>query len=133
MTPRELDEFCEEYFRAWRVLRSGTRDERLALEHRVGPSELLVSLLDDESRLDWAWTITLALIERAPDDKALAFVGAGPLEDLIRRYPSSMADRIVTEARRNSRVRLALKAVWGLDRIPDQLASRLLELTSEPE
>ena len=34
------------------------------------------------------WEITLALIEKAPSKKALAYVAAGPLEDLMSYHGS---------------------------------------------
>jgi hypothetical protein len=134
MDPSDLDAFCTDFFNTWEVLRSGTRPERVALERQTHASSAQFdALLDDDARLDTAWTIVLALVERAPDEEALSFVAAGPLEDLIRQYPASMADRVVAEARRNPRFRLALKGIWGLDTIPGPVGDRLTEVANESD
>src|SRR5689334_11966490 len=128
MDSKELDAFCTNYFRAWEAIRSGKRLDRLALEHQAdAPAARFDTLLDDDASLDWAWELVLALVKRAPDDEALSFVAAGPLEDLIRKYPASIGDRVIAEARQNARFRLALKGVWGLDGIPGPVGDRLTE------
>jgi hypothetical protein len=58
------------------------------------------------------WDITLALIEHAPSKKALAYVAAGPLEDLMHYHGNLLIDRIEQESRRSVRFRHALTGVW---------------------
>jgi hypothetical protein len=129
MTPEELDQFAAGYFRDWTVQRSGSRAERVVLEHQRGrPSDILIGLLDDPTTVDRAWTIVVALIDRAPDDETLAFVAAGPLEDLIRRHSQQFGERIFDQARRDRRWRQALGGVWGWEDVAEPLRGRLLEL-----
>jgi hypothetical protein len=129
MTPAELEALVEGYFRDWTVLRSGSRAERLALERDANrPWDTLAQLLTGPSEVDQAWPLILALIEQAPSDEALAYVAAGPLEDLIHAHGAEFGDRIVDQARRDPRLRQALGGVWGWERVPEPLRGRLLEL-----
>lgn len=63
-----------------------------------------------------AWEITRILVNEAPSDEALAYVAAGPLEELLHRHGSVLIDRIEEESQENARLQLALSGVWGLDR-----------------
>ena len=40
------------------------------------------------------WALTLELVVAAPDDRILADVAAGPLEDLLKREPERFIDRV---------------------------------------
>jgi hypothetical protein len=129
MTPEELDDFAARYFHDWAVLRSGSRDERVALEQeRERPSDILIGLMDDPTTLDEAWAIVVDLVDQAPDDEALAFVAAGPLEELIRRHSQQCGDQILDQARRDRRFRQALGGVWGWEDVAEPLRRRLQEL-----
>ena len=102
MTPAELDSFTARYFADWAALQ-GTQAERLALEDDpiTRPSCVLDEMVARRSQnSEEAWPLVLALIERAPDEAALAFVAAGPLEDLVRDHARRFADRLVEHARR---------------------------------
>jgi hypothetical protein len=63
-----------------------------------------------------AWEVTRILVETAPSDEALAYVAAGPLEELLNKHGPVLIDRIEEESRENARLQLALSGVWGLDR-----------------
>jgi hypothetical protein len=69
----------------------------------------------------------LALVELAPDDAALAYVAAGPLEDLVREHLERFADRLVEQARRDPRFRDALKGVWGWENVDPGIRRRLFD------
>ena len=74
----------------------------------------------DPNRL---WAITLRLIEQAPDDAALSYVAAGPLEDLLAAHGPSFIERVEAAAREHPRVMRALSGVWGQTRFtPDTYA-----------
>jgi len=73
------------------------------------------------------WTLTLALIEAAPDDRVLANVAAGPLEDLLKRSSEVLIDRVEVQARRDPKFRRCLTGVWGL---PPSVQARLVKYTS---
>ena len=63
-----------------------------------------------------AWEVTRILVNTAPSDEALAYVAAGPLEELLHKHGPVLIDRIEEESRENARLQLALSGVWGLDR-----------------
>lgn len=67
------------------------------------------------------WRITLRLIEQAPDDAALAYVAAGPLEDILALHGPEFIERVEALARRDSRFLLALASVWGQVRIRSEI------------
>ena len=64
---------------------------------------------------DKGWRITSLLINKALSDEALAYVAAGPLEDLLKKQGAAVIDRIEEESRKNDRLRLALSGVWGIN------------------
>ena len=63
-----------------------------------------------------AWEVTRVLVNTAPSNEALAYVAAGPLEELLHRHGSVLIDPIEEESKGNARLQLALSGVWGLDR-----------------
>lgn len=130
MTGSEMDDLVRRYFEEYRVLFvSGTRPERLALrdaEDRA--SDALHDMLHISKEAETAWPFILALVDSAPSDEALAFVAAGPLEDLIQMYGDDFADRMVERARRDARFRSALRDVWGWERVSEPLRNRVFEL-----
>jgi hypothetical protein len=71
--------------------------------------------LDDliRSSPEEAWTATLELIDLAADDRVLANVAAGPLEDLLTRS-ARFIDRAELRARADPKFRRCLTGVWGL-------------------
>lgn len=73
------------------------------------------------------WTVILELIEAAPDDQVLANVAAGPLEDLLVRWPDQFLDRTEVQARRDAKFRRCLTGVWGLSA---PVRERLTQYTS---
>jgi hypothetical protein len=54
------------------------------------------------------------LINPASSDKALAFIAAGPLEDLLKKHGPVVIDCIENESEENARLQLALSGVWDL-------------------
>jgi hypothetical protein len=95
-----------------------------------GASSYLDDLLLDGGRegAEQAWPIILLLIERAPDDETMAFVAAGPLEDLAYRHGRQFADRLVAQTRRDPRFRQAIRGIWGWQGIPEPWRGELLRL-----
>ena len=53
--------------------------------------------------------LLVALAEAAPDDLALATLGAGPIEDLITSHAEEFVDELDDAARRSSPFRTALR------------------------
>jgi hypothetical protein len=64
-----------------------------------------------EDGLDAAWPFVLALVEKG-DDGALGALGAGILEDMVRRDGPLIIDRIEAEAAVSPRFRFCLSHVW---------------------
>ena len=73
--------------------------------------EVLEICFSDPER---AWPLTLTLIAKASNPKALSYIAAGPLEDLLKNHGSAVIDRVEIAARRDPKFRLALCDVWGL-------------------
>jgi len=62
-----------------------------------------------------AWKIILGLLERASSKLALRHVAAGPLEDLTRRHGEKYVERLVEEAKHNTRLQYALGHIYLRD------------------
>ena len=73
------------------------------------------------------WSVILELIVAAPDDRILANVAAGPLEDLLRREPERFVDRVELEAGRDPKFCRCLTGVWGL---PASITDRVTKYTA---
>jgi hypothetical protein len=80
--------------------------------------------LDDPRSL---WPFILDVASQTSDHDALEMLGAGPLEDLIRRLGVEYFDRIEEQYRRSPTFREALSKVWisADDKTLVQLYSRL--------
>jgi hypothetical protein len=110
------------YWKHYR-LSTGSRQERL-----------------DADKWAWAWDdveeavmepsantfeMLMALVESAPDDDALAYVGAGPLEDLINSHGVQFAGQIEESARRVPKFRTALAHVQLSSNVSASVRERL--------
>ena len=103
--------------------------------HRDDSSEWAEDEMRDVIHADpeIAWEVVKELVARAPDDSILAFVAAGPLENLICAHPDTVIDRVERRAAENARFRKALRAVWGWNRMPGAIRDRLdAAVASEP-
>jgi hypothetical protein len=58
------------------------------------------------------WEITLLLLKKTESDEALAYVAAGPLEDLVDGYGNAAFDIIERACDSDYRLQLALSGVW---------------------
>jgi hypothetical protein len=74
------------------------------------------------------WQAILALLHHATTEKALVDIGCGPLEDLLRTYPSQFVGPVEELANADPRFRLSLACVWlRLEDVPESLARRYWE------
>jgi len=64
------------------------------------------------------------LAKRAPDELALAYLGAGPVENYLAR-PDADIDAIDRTARRDPSFRTALRCAWFESRLSKPHAERL--------
>jgi hypothetical protein len=129
----DRDAFVEDYFAQYHAFFHGSPEERLAMEHLESDQDRSqqldhMILWGSQADTEHAWPILLALIERAPDEEALAFVAAGPLEDLIRNRHTRFGDRILDQARRDARFRDAVRCVWGWEELPEPFGGELRSL-----
>lgn len=70
-------------------------------------------LVDQEPQV--GWVIICLLVEKARSDEVLAYVAAGPLEEILRRHGPAIISLAEEECHKNSRFPLALSGVWGID------------------
>src|SRR5262249_16103690 len=70
-----------------------------------------------------AYQIICEIIRRISpeDDDTLAYVAAGPLEDLLARHPRTFIERIENLAHNDAHFRRAVSGVWGWSRIPSDV------------
>ena len=68
-----------------------------------------------------------SLVDAAPTDVALDFVGAGPLEDLLshNRHGLTFVDEVERRARRDPRFRSAVTGLWLSKDVPESVRTRL--------
>jgi hypothetical protein len=59
-----------------------------------------------------AWPLVCTLVDVATNDEELAFVAAGPIEDLLRTHGPEMIERVEAQATASPRFRRALSGVW---------------------
>ena len=73
--------------------------------------EIVEMTSTDPERL---WLLMLEMIRRTTDEETLAYIAAGPLEDLLKDHGNEFIERIENLARSDQRFRSALAGVWGL-------------------
>jgi hypothetical protein len=78
-----------------------------------------------------AWVVVQELVRRAARDEVLAYIAAGPLEDLLCNHPHLFIDRVEALAVQDAHFRRALSGVWGWERMPDDVLARLEALFSD--
>jgi len=71
-----------------------------------------------------AWEVILGVLARAPSDRALGNLAAGPLEDLLARHGPSIIERVEREARRSPAFANLLGGVWQ-NTMPDDIWARV--------
>jgi hypothetical protein len=78
----------------------------------------------EEQGLETVWPVLLALVEKA-NDGALGSIGAGILEDVLRRDGAVAIDRVEAEAALDGRFRFCLSHVWR-GKMPSTLWDRVV-------
>ena len=78
------------------------------------------------SKPEEAIEMLTVVADAAPDDAALAYLGAGPVENLLCYYQSPVViDRVDEAARRNVNFRKALRCAWFDDHVAPAVVERL--------
>jgi hypothetical protein len=122
----DIDTLVADYFEAFRRMTSPIRADRLPAHDGDPLGDWLMSNLVGRGRApEEAWDVVAALVDRAPDDDTLAYVIAGPLDDLVRKHGLQFEDRLVDRARRDRKFRFAMTSLSVLDDVPPALAARL--------
>lgn len=89
----------------------GSRPERENADTLFWASECLHTLT--EQAPESAFDVIMRAFEMAGDDETVAFLAAGPMEDLIGRNGELVIRRIEEEAWRDSEFRKLLQGVWS--------------------
>jgi hypothetical protein len=72
-----------------------------------------------------AWLLIVRLVELSNDDRMLATVAAGPLEDLLGSHPYEFIDRLERQSRTDAKFRRCVSGVWGWSSIPEDVQLRM--------
>ena len=74
-----------------------------------------------EQRWDDLWQFSLEAIARTPnqDVSTLAFIAAGPVEDLIRYAAPAIEERVVDQIKTDPKFRRVLTGVWARRERPE--------------
>jgi hypothetical protein len=110
-------------------LSRGNRADRLASEEWFWAWEEVDEAMTREPAA--AVALVAALVDAAPTLDDCAYIGAGPLEDLLNYQAEAVVDAVDDESRRNERFRRALAAVYIGDGIRGDIARRLRRFFNE--
>lgn len=133
----ELGEVVEAYWEYYGQFSDGaSRPERLAADEFSWASDAVdLSLMSDEIAERQVGVdrvrLLMALADRAPDQAALAYLGAGPIEELLRCHEPNIG-RFDNAAGQNERFRYALLCAWFDDHIAPADAQRLRRFGPAP-
>ncbi len=112
---------ADAYWRHYR-LATGGREQRLAAQElEWAEAEVRRALVDTVAAI----RLLVDLADAAPDDGALAYLGAGPIEDLLVDPAPTVVDHIEQAARRHPRFRYALRCAWFDEHVQPSARDRL--------
>ncbi|TMF40913.1 MAG: hypothetical protein E6I26_01925 [Chloroflexi bacterium] len=123
----DLDRLIDAYFADEKILAANRTPGPISKEPLPGYDGRLFDWLTEMLNYgppdgpEQAWPIILQLVARAPDERALTFVGSSALEDLVRKSSIAFHDRIVEEASSNPRFRRALSHVLQTEAVSPDL------------
>jgi hypothetical protein len=112
------------YWEYYRRSTSTHRAERMSVDEY----EWALDEVDDRVRSEPSAAIALLveLAEGAPDDQALAYLGAGPVEDLLHEHhEDDVIGQVEVAARRSTGFRSALRCAQYDDVVPPDVRDRL--------
>ena len=111
----QADEAIDAYWQHYLLSRSAVCAERRAAEHFSWAYEWVDAVasgkLEAEGPEIDSIDLMVMLAKRAPDEPALAYLGAGPVENYLAR-PDADVDAIDRAARRDASFRVALRCAW---------------------
>jgi hypothetical protein len=106
------------------MLTSSKREDRLAADKLWWAWEVVEERMNADTPAE-AVGLLVALADAAPDDPALAYLGAGPVEDLLCGRAVEAVDDVDNAARTNEAFRTALRCAWHDEHVPAEIAERL--------
>ena len=133
----ELGALVDAYWEYYRRTSGGaTRPERLGADEFSWAWDEVESLIHDDEIAERQLGLhrvglLIALAEGAPDQEALAYLGAGPVEELLRDHEPNIGS-IDEAARQNERFRYALRCAWFDRDLPAADAERLRRFGASP-
>jgi len=104
--PTNLDELAAAYFAHYRLLTRSHDRYAAASDEYLWAWDTVEKLVTHDA--EQAWLLVLRLVAAAPDENALAYVTAGPIENFLRLHAEAFAPAIISEAGRNPALRTAL-------------------------
>ena len=117
-----LQQLIDGYWKHYR-LSTGGRQERLDAEKWAWAwDEVAEAVLEPSAN---TFDMLMALVGSAADDEALAYLGAGPLENLINSHGHQFAEQVEESARRDPLFRKALANVQLSSNVPAAVRERL--------
>jgi hypothetical protein len=125
----DLGAVIDAYWEYFGRSRDRARTERLSADEFFWAWEAVEDLMHDDEIVERQLDVDrvgllVALADRAPGQAALAYLGAGPIENLLKYYEPSI-DAIDQAALRNESVRIALRCAWFDNHIAPADAQRL--------
>ena len=91
--------------------------------------DLIPTFTDDPAE---GWATLCDLVEAAPDDENLRFLGASALEEFLKMCGEEYVSEVEAYAAKTSKFRVALESVWLPARNPSPATKRLLALGCKP-
>jgi hypothetical protein len=79
-----------------------------------------------------AMALLVALADAAPNDYEMGYLGAGPIEDLLHEHRSTDVDLLDELARRDGRIRRALRSAILPDTLSPEEKARLRRYDTRP-
>lgn len=119
--PITHNELVNKYFEHWKTKRS---DLTWAWDQVT--DTILSRPLD-------AWPLVLELLRAAPNDAAVSYVAAGPLEDFLSKHGASFLAPLASAVESEPRMKQALRGVWGKNRMKPGVWSEIQRLRGRDE
>jgi hypothetical protein len=119
---RSVAELAAAYLRHYRTK---------ARRHAFAYEEVETRVSQKGPDLDDAWSLVRALVDAAENDRELAYVAAGPLETLVRRFAPELIERIEAASRQDAQFRDALGMIYlAKGELPAQVVDRLVRASN---
>jgi len=117
------------YWRRYDMTFRGDRQQRLKAEELDWADEEVQQTLREPLK---ALTLLMRLADAAPDEEALAYLGAGPIEDLLHDPSPEVVEGVDEAARQNKSFRYALRCAWFDNHVSPDVRDRLRRFGDPP-